>query len=438
MLNSSRLFLNVFIALLLCILPIRPLIADTWQAPTTATYRSENASFEVVVTPARGAPRATLRQKDGQPWITVWDAQLINKLAPVSAMVHDSGRYVVTFDEWSSVGEKPVVIYGKGGHLVAELKLADLNLERHRNIEQSVSSYWWNQDAIMLFGPSAEKDGEPWQRTLENSLFIRLYWGEVLAIDLADGKLRDDRWWNTYPKDQKDKLQKATSKYLDAAWHRLAGEYLRKSNFDPDPRANGAAGILLASQLHLREALPLLRELAATKRFRGWAAPRWMGAMNLQELAQIAIAEIEKSDPKSNLSDPSTRLIPKAVDPDPFLTTRPAAKSELVLYEMLMVIPVDIHYTVSISTDGKLHAVEMSSEHGDTPKRVVREGQLTAAQIEKLSRTLAQCERLPSRPMNIHDAVINVRYHEQTWSSDHRCDAAIREIAKLADSFPAR
>jgi hypothetical protein len=210
-------------------------------------------------------------------------------------MVPDSGRYVVTFDEWHSVGQKPVVIYGEGGRLIAELILADLNLELNPKIEQSVSSYWWNKDAIMLFGPPAPKDAEPWQRTLENSLFIRLYWGEVLAIDLAGGKLRDDRWWNTYPKDQKDKLQKATSKYLDAAWHRLAGEYLRKSNFDPDPRANGATGILLAGQLHLREALPLLRELAATERFGGWAAPGWKGARNVKELAQTAINEIENS-----------------------------------------------------------------------------------------------------------------------------------------------
>ena len=55
-------------------------------------------------------------------------------------------------------------------------------------------------------------------------------------------------------------------------------------------------GFLLARQLRLREALPLLREIVATGRFQGWAAPEWKGADNLQELAQAAIAEIDRRD----------------------------------------------------------------------------------------------------------------------------------------------
>ena len=84
--------------------------------------------------------------------------------------------------------------------------------------------------------------------------------------------------------------------YLEASWRRLADEYLRKANFEPDPKPSGVKGILLAGQLRLREALPLLRELAATGRFHGWAAPEWKGADKLQELAQAAIAEIENRD----------------------------------------------------------------------------------------------------------------------------------------------
>jgi len=293
-------FLHVFCGMLLCMAPVQSLRADSWALPSVATIRSENGAFELVITPAsnKGPTSAILRKKQGEFSTSLWEARLVNKVAPVSAKVTDSGRYVVTFDEWHSVGEKPVVIYGEGGRLIAELSLADLNLERHPNISRSVSSYWWDEHAIMLFGPLAEKGGEPWQQTLEDSLFIRLYWGEVIAIDLASGKLRNDQWRTASTKAQRDKLQKVTATYLAATWHRLASEYLRKVSFEPDPSYNGVTGILLAGQLRLREALPLLRELAATGRFGGWAAPRWKGAGNVQELAKVALAEIEGSGQK--------------------------------------------------------------------------------------------------------------------------------------------
>jgi hypothetical protein len=292
--------LHVIGGMLLCMAPVPSVRADSWALPSVTKIRSENGAFELVITPAseKGSASAILRKTQGESSTSLWEAKLVNKVAPVSAKVTDSGRYVATFDEWHSVGTKPVVIYGDGGRLVAELSRADLKLEDHPNITMSVSSYWWDEHAIMLFGPRAEKGGEPWQQSIEDSLFIRLYWGEVIAIDLASGKVRNDPWWSTYPKDQQDKLKKATNAYLDATWHRLADDYLRKANFEPDPSYNGVTGILLAGQLRLREALPLLHELAGIERFGGWAAPRWKGANNLKELVKIAVAEIEGNGQK--------------------------------------------------------------------------------------------------------------------------------------------
>jgi hypothetical protein len=103
-------------------------------------------------------------------------------------MVHDSGRFVVTFDEWHHVGTNPLVIYGGEGELIAHFSVADLGLEGHPRIARSVSSYRWDEHAIMLFGPVAGDDPAPWRRKLEETLFKRLYWGEDLAIDLATGK----------------------------------------------------------------------------------------------------------------------------------------------------------------------------------------------------------------------------------------------------------
>jgi hypothetical protein len=95
---------------------------------------------------------------------------------------------------------------------------------------------------------------------------------------------------------QADRLKKATADYLDTTWHRLARDYLRKENFDPDPTDKGVKGILLAEQLRLPERLPLLRDIAATERFKHWSAPRWKadGFNNVRELARAAITEIER------------------------------------------------------------------------------------------------------------------------------------------------
>jgi hypothetical protein len=331
--NFKRL-LHVLGGMLLCMVPVPSVRADDWAPPSVAKIRSDNGAFEVVITPAseKGSASAILRKTQGNYSTRLWEAKLVNKIAPVSVKVADSGRYVATFDEWYSVGTKPVVIYGEGGRLVAELSLADLNLEFHPNIIRTVSSYRWNDFAIMVFGPPAEKGGEPWQRSLEDSLFIRLYWGEVIAIDLTSGKVRNDLWWSTYPKNQQDQLRllktpasaadnfifdpakaddfihegvilrsqlkKATLAYLEATWRRLAVEYLRKASLEPDTSYNGTTGILLAGQLRLREALPLLRELPYIERYGSWAAPRWKDARNSKELLKIAVAEIEGNEQK--------------------------------------------------------------------------------------------------------------------------------------------
>ena len=278
--------------------------ADSWAMPHDRTYYSENGQYQFFVAvknfdvPRETRPSGLLSRKSAGQWQGVWTNGLANQISPVQVMVHNSGRYVVTFDEYHSVGENPVVIYGDKGRLIANLSLADLKLENHPNISRSVSSYWWNEYAIMVFGPPATTASEPWQRTLQDSLFIRLFWGEVIAIDLASGKVRNADWWQGMEPEHATDMKAATEAYLDATWRRLAGEYMRKDNFAPDAKGvgvRGVLGILLVGQLRLREALPLLREIAATERFRHLAAPRWKTGQdgNVSALARAVIAEIE-------------------------------------------------------------------------------------------------------------------------------------------------
>lgn len=279
--------------------------ADSWSAPTDSTYHSANGQFQFHDTvggyyAAGKKPTGTLRRKSGDKWEMVWTNTLVNGTCPVSALLPDSGRYVITFDEYHSVGENPVVIYGAGGRLVANLTLSDLKLRNHPKISQSVSSYWWNQKAIILLGPEGTNN-QAWSRMLEDSLFIRLYWGEVLQIDLASGKVRDAAWWQSLSNTQAEGLKKATDEYLTPIWLRLAREYFRKENFEPDPTDPGVKGLLLVGQLRLREALPLAREIAATDRFQHWSAPSGNAeanaSRNVQALARKVVAELESGNP---------------------------------------------------------------------------------------------------------------------------------------------
>lgn len=303
------------------------LLADSWEWPTSpTTNRSSNGAYEFIITPPAGTEAsirfsqgstAVFRRMGFEAWETLWSGRLINRVTPVGVLVPDTGRYVVTLDEWHSVGKNPVVIYGEGGRLIANLSLADLDLVDHPKISRSVSSYHWNAWAIFLFGPSPQKwrvkppmlptsadlpdktpsgpaPPEPWRRLLEDSLFIRLYWGDLITIDLATGKVRNDGWWKTLPPADAQALKWASADYLDKTWRRLAAEYFRPENFDPRPTGDGIQGILLSGQFKLKEAVPLLRKIAADEQFRQWSAPAWEtgNQQNVKHLAEVALEKI--------------------------------------------------------------------------------------------------------------------------------------------------
>jgi hypothetical protein len=284
----------------LAMLTEQAVLADDWGLPTDSTYRSDNGRYEFTVhilNQLKGGSVGILRRKEGDGWERLWERPLANGVCPVTAMVMDSGEFVVTFDEHYSVGINPVVIYGKGGMLIRKLSLADLKLEKHPKIMMSVSSYWWNRDAIMVFGPPAGNGQQGWQTALADTLFVRLYWGEVISIDLASGRVRDAAWWAERVGTDSNLLRLGSKKYLDATWLRLARLYLRKDNFGLQSATDkGVLGILLAGQLRLREAAPLLREIAAEDQFSHWSAPHLKGGAfgNLQALAAAALKEIEK------------------------------------------------------------------------------------------------------------------------------------------------
>ncbi len=164
--------------------------ADTWAPISKFEFESKDSSHVLKIQPhdnwhnKPGRCLATLYRVGGGKRTKVWSRSLINNHAPVDVFVANSGEYVVTMDEWHRLGELPVVIYGKRGELVRVHSTDSLGLKGDAaHIKQSVSSYWWNEDSSSFFGPKDE------------TFFIRLHWGKLVMLDLHNGDLMDDDWY---------------------------------------------------------------------------------------------------------------------------------------------------------------------------------------------------------------------------------------------------
>ncbi|MBB3912091.1 hypothetical protein [Sphingomonas desiccabilis] len=163
---------RLVIGLLAVLLSPMPARADSWAPATRQTYESAGKKVRFTVIPrdlesslsyfedkvahrdpagqrAGGEPRARgiLERLVAGRWTTVWEAPLVNEVAPVSALVTEDAAYVVTFDNWHSVGfgEHVVVLYRGDGSVVRSYELTDiLPADYVRALPRSVSSLWWS------------------------------------------------------------------------------------------------------------------------------------------------------------------------------------------------------------------------------------------------------------------------------------------------------
>lgn len=148
--------------------------ADSWALPEKVTVCSKNNQFCFRVIPKKltsqlqyfedkvegkenaGAHKRIrkslargifYRRDDNGILRKRWEINLVNEVSPVSILVADAGDYVVTFDNWHSVGygDDVVVIYeGSTGHVVKHLALTDFLTEQDVNsLQHSTSSIWW-------------------------------------------------------------------------------------------------------------------------------------------------------------------------------------------------------------------------------------------------------------------------------------------------------
>ena len=127
---------------------------------TQFEFRSENGQHLLKLEPRDDWPdkpghcRATLYRLDGNKRTEKWSRFLINNHAPVQVFVSNSGNYVLTMDEWHSVGELPVVIYGRRGELIRVHSTDSLGLGNDiEHIKMTDSSFWWNEDSVSFLRP---------------------------------------------------------------------------------------------------------------------------------------------------------------------------------------------------------------------------------------------------------------------------------------------
>ena len=122
-----------------------------------------------------------------------WRTKLVNEVAPVDVLVSDRGDYVVTFDNWHSVGygDNVVVIYeASKGALIKKLGLSDFLTDSDiENLPRSISSIWWGENHSI--------DKEKKQLLLEVTKGKRSFAENAdyftVRIELSTGKVLDEK-----------------------------------------------------------------------------------------------------------------------------------------------------------------------------------------------------------------------------------------------------
>lgn len=171
---------RVALLVALALLTATPAVADDWPGPRTVSVFSEDGRHFVRLVPGTsvgdsvgfaGAPKGTpargefyVRQAD-RAYRLAADVALANPVAPVDALVSNTG-HLITFDNWHNAGYGAVVaIYDPSGRLVKSWRLEDLyDAKRLAAIPASVSSRWWRCAPTGFVDPSTQQQVYAFER----------------------------------------------------------------------------------------------------------------------------------------------------------------------------------------------------------------------------------------------------------------------------------
>jgi len=226
-----------------------------------STYSSNNKIYTLTVTPPPSKKRnkrecvaVLTKSETNKAKQVVWRAALVNPVAPLEAMVTNTGSFVVTFDNWFGAGTDPIVIYDSKGRLIFRHNLESLGLMKYVDgrwvakgengldaynlelkdayIKRSMSSAWWRENAMEFFGRE------------ERNLIIRLHWGMLLGVELSTGRILEDAELKALKAEIDEKIQREVLLLLAS-----------------DDGGEQAQGALIAGQEKYMSAIPRLREL---------------------------------------------------------------------------------------------------------------------------------------------------------------------------------
>ena len=159
------------VLIILAILFADKAFADIWASPETKEYYSSDSTFFVRIYPTdipekyykwlRATPRKKRRFQPTDTLVTpcyarmykvvngrdslIWQQKLINRVAPVTAIVSNDGKFLVTFDNWHSMGYGVDVMayYNEKGELIKRYMLEDISPFPINTYGISIYSIWW-------------------------------------------------------------------------------------------------------------------------------------------------------------------------------------------------------------------------------------------------------------------------------------------------------
>ena len=210
---KTRIAISMGLCMMLCMASAH---ADSWPSPRTKEYFSTDGTIRVIIVPrslggkfeyfrdkADGVhpagqnagsdiqnpfARLSHRAKDGS-WTTLWQQPLVNDVAPVEALIAGNGKYLITFDNWHSMGHgnDAVVVYGARGRLIRKFALIDFLPQAYIDtLPTTVSSIRWSGDHFLM-----DSDETLVLRVVEPSLRPGNEGGLTVSvrIRLADGSI---------------------------------------------------------------------------------------------------------------------------------------------------------------------------------------------------------------------------------------------------------
>lgn len=121
-------------------------LADSWAIPQIEDYYNADSSFYVRVFPTSITPcYAKLFKVTDDGDSLVWNRSLVNAVSPTDAVISGNGDYMVTFNNWSSLGygDNVMVCYDRKGDMIRKYSLEDISPFPIEEYLRSVSSIWW-------------------------------------------------------------------------------------------------------------------------------------------------------------------------------------------------------------------------------------------------------------------------------------------------------